>query len=233
MKSYYDNGYRGVGYDLAVEIARELKVPLLFKVLPWKRALRQLELGRLDIILGIYKTKPRSIKYLYSPALINNEVKVFVLKEKTFALNSYENLIGMRGDMPNGGSFGDKFDDFSNQHLQLSKIEGKEEKIKRLLRGVSDYFVSDYFDAMQFLDKERLTQKIVALPFIIASTPVYFAMSRNSACTVQAQKVFAALPMVICSVCSNKRCNPIVKPQPRNAAAIWVSYSGLGSTPTN
>ena len=193
MKSDYDNGYRGVGYDLAVEIARELKIPLIFKVLPWKRALRQLELGTLDIILGLYKTKPRSIKYLFSPVLINNEIKVFVLKEKIFELNSYENLIGRRGDMPNGGSFGDAFDDFAHQHLQLSKMRGKKEKIKRLLRGVSDYFVSDYFDAMRLLDTEKLTQRIVALPYIIASNPVHFAISRNSACTVQAQRVFALL----------------------------------------
>jgi len=92
-----------------------------------------------------------------------------------------------------GGDESAAFDDFANQHLQLSQSKGKEEKIKRLLRGVSDYFVSDYFDAIRLLDKERLTQKIVALPFTIAHNPVYFAMSRNSACTDQEEKVFALL----------------------------------------
>ena len=98
-----------------------------------------------------------------------------------------------------GGSFGDSFDDFSKKYLKISELKGKSVKIRRLMLGRSDFFVSDYYDALQAIERESLasSEKIVALPLVIAKNPVYFAMSKRSSCAALANTIFLSLQKLI------------------------------------
>ncbi|MCP4160395.1 MAG: transporter substrate-binding domain-containing protein [Deltaproteobacteria bacterium] len=104
------------------------------------------------------------------------------LKKKRFSFKKFEDLIGLRGDIPPGGSFGDKFDKYSKKYLTISEVKDKHARIKRLLLGRSHYFVSDYYDSAFFLHKKGLNDKIVPLPKVISKIQVYFAISRKSKC---------------------------------------------------
>ncbi|MCP3925292.1 MAG: amino acid ABC transporter substrate-binding protein [Desulfobacterales bacterium] len=172
----------GISYDLIMEIGKKLNIPVKFQILPWKRMLVYLDQGEIDVILGIYWTKKRSEIYHYSSPFLQNEARVFVLKEKKFNFRSFKDLIGKRGDIPPGGSFGDKFDKFSKKHLKLSGIKDRSSRIKRLLLGRCHYFIADYMDGMWTLNEQGMADKIVPLPKAVSKTQVYFAMSRKSKC---------------------------------------------------
>ncbi|MDX1739421.1 MAG: transporter substrate-binding domain-containing protein, partial [Alphaproteobacteria bacterium] len=63
------NGLRGFDYEVAVEVFKRMGVELDIQFLPWKRALREAELGDALGILTCARTKERSAFILYSEPL--------------------------------------------------------------------------------------------------------------------------------------------------------------------
>ncbi len=189
----------GVAIELIRMIGKEMNIPVKFVKYPWKRMLRHLEIGTVDIVLGIYKTKKRARIYNYSSAFLINEARVFTRADKVFEFTHLKDLIWLKGDMPLGGSFGDRFDDFAKRHLELSELKGPSVIIRRLILGRSDFFVSDYDNAIQIINRELIasSKQIVALPLAIAKNPVYFAMSKRSSCAALANTIFSSLQRLI------------------------------------
>jgi polar amino acid transport system substrate-binding protein len=164
------------------EVSDRLSIPFEFNQLPWKRSLVYLSEGKLDIILGIYWTKERAEKFYYTTPILKNEARVFVLKKNQFKFKELSDLIGRRGDIPLGGSFGEDFDQYAKAHLTLSALGNKEEHIGRLQLKRSDFFISDYADAIAVIHQKGLQDKIVALAKPVSTTYVYFAVSKASPC---------------------------------------------------
>ncbi|EPJ49532.1 MAG: hypothetical protein OFPII_00100 [Osedax symbiont Rs1] len=189
----------GVAIELMQMIGKELNTPVKFVKYPWKRMFQHLELGTIDIVLGVYKTKKRALIYNYSSAFLVNEARVFTRADKVFEFTHLKDLIGLKGDIPLGGSFGDHFDNFAKKHLQISELKAPSAIIRRLILGRSDFFVSDYHDAIQVINQELIasSEKIVALPLVIARNSVYFAMSKRSSCAALASTIFSTLQRLI------------------------------------
>lgn len=172
----------GVAIDLMEEIGRELQLPVVFKILPWKRSLQYLEKGHIDVILGIYKTRSRAKIFHYTEPILLNQTRVFVLKSKTFKFETLQDLIGRHGEILLGASFGDDFDQFARKHLTITGQASYLPSIKKLLKGNIDYMLSDYTDVLYALHKYGYAQQIIALPKVISTLEVYFAISKTSDC---------------------------------------------------
>ncbi len=189
MKNDENNAIHGLSYDLMKEISNKLSIPFQFEELPWKRALLYLEKGRIDMVLGIYWTKERAQKYYYTSPILENEARVFVLKENAFKFEQLSDLIGKQGDIPLGGSFGEEFDQYAKANLTLHGVWKKKEHIGRLQKSRSVFFISDYFDALTEIKKFGLEEKIIALPKAVSVTQVYFVLSKNSLCSYLAPEI--------------------------------------------
>lgn len=189
MKNKESQKMEGVAYDLIKLIGDELNVPIDFIELPWKRSLKLLETGELDVILGLYWNQTRSEKYLYTSSFLTNEIRAFVLKESTFPFNQLNDLVGRAGDAPFGASFGDDFDNFAQDHLMLQRVQSNEQSIVRLFKKRSEFFISDYLDALWSIRNFGALHQIVALPKVIATNEVYFAVTRKSPCTSMAAEI--------------------------------------------
>ncbi len=174
----------GIAHDLARYVAEQLNMPIdLNAKLPWKRMLEYLEEGDLDMCAAIYWTEERDELYQYTVPYFTNEARVFVLKGKEFEFESFEDLIGLRGGIPAGGSFGEEFDTFAEKHnLKLEGVKTKFQMTQKVMAGRNDYFIQDYLDGMMYLKKEGLQDKFTALPHPVSTTGVYFAFSRQSPC---------------------------------------------------
>ncbi|MCL9781511.1 transporter substrate-binding domain-containing protein [Vibrio sp. S4M6] len=183
----------GLAYDIMSTVSRQVSTPFEFLPRPWKRALLNLQQGRIDIILGIYWTKQRAQTYNYSSPIFQNEARVWVLKDKTFTFEKLADLIGKRGDIPLGGSFGEEFDHYAEQHLSLREIGKKNEHIARLLINRSDFFISDYYDTLPVLREMGVENKVVPLDMPVSTTQVYFAFSRSSPCAYLAADINNAI----------------------------------------
>lgn len=174
----------GIAVDLVRFIGEKLAVPVSVDMeTPWKRKLVNLARGDLDLSVAIYRTKEREEWYLYTSSYFVNESRVFVLKGKEFHFEQLEDLIGRIGGIPNGGSFGDEFDNFAkDKALNLQGVESKKQLIKMLLLRRTDYFIQDYLDAMMYLKLHGLQGDVVSLPTPISTVEVHFALSRKSPC---------------------------------------------------
>ncbi len=188
------NNVKGLSYDLIEEIAKRLNIVIKIIHVPWKRMLYMLKHGELDIAIAIYWNFERDKKFLYSIPYFKNEVRIFVKKGKEFKLNKLEDLIPHTGIIPAGGSFGEKFDLFAKNNLDLFQLhekglKGKEKKTKLILFDHFDYFVQDHLDGMMYLKQVGFHQKIIPLPYVINKVDVHFAMSRKSKMNILLPKI--------------------------------------------
>ncbi len=184
--SYVDEGTnkpKGIAYDFAKVIGKKLNLEVeVYASYPWKRMLKYVEIGKLDLVAALYWTSEREKVYTYTEPYLVNEARAFVLKSKKFKLEKYEDLIGLRGGTPFGGTYGDKFDSFAKANLNLTHSSTKKQHIGLLLKERIQYFILDYQDGMTYLKQNGLENKIIALDYPISTTKVYFAFSKQSPC---------------------------------------------------
>jgi len=197
MESEQTKRLEGGAIELMRMIAADLDLQLKYVHYPWKRSLQHLALGSIDLILGIYKTSERARLYQYSPAYMVNEARIFTRVDKQFKLTTLADLEGLKGDQVLGGSFGDEFDSYAKAHLEMSELTSLAAQVRRLKLGRSDFLISDYHDASKEVAQQAKAKgssaAVVALPLVIARNPVYFAMSKHSACAKLAPEIFAKL----------------------------------------
>ena len=174
----------GIAYDLTKIVGQRLKIPVEINAkIPWKRLLKFVKDGDMDLISAIYRP-PQIDKYFhFSIPYFVNEARVFVKKGAEFPFTQLSDLIGHRGIIPLGGSFGEEFDSFAVKHkLKLETLATKQQLVTAILQGLSDYFIQDYRDGMTYLKQHGLEDKIVALNHSVSVTPVHLAVSRQSSC---------------------------------------------------
>ncbi|RTZ15679.1 amino acid ABC transporter substrate-binding protein [Vibrio aquaticus] len=174
----------GIANDFITFIGSELGIPVKIDLkTPWKRTLAKTRVGKTDLVNALYWTEERASYYQYSAAYFTNESRLFVLKGDEFKFESFEDLKHLTGMASLGASFGDEFDSFANQNqLDIFRGKSKEHSIKMLLAKRVDYFIQDYLDASMYLKQHNLQHKIVALPYPVSTTDVYFGISRLSPC---------------------------------------------------
>ncbi|NQZ09140.1 MAG: amino acid ABC transporter substrate-binding protein [Algicola sp.] len=174
----------GIGYDLTKVVGQRLKIPVEINAkIPWKRLLKFVKDGDMDLISAIYRTPQRDKHYHFSIPYFVNEARVFVKKGAEFPFAKLSDLIARRGVIPLGGSFGEDFDSFVVKHpLTMETLATKQQLVTAILQGLSDYFIQDYRDGMTYLKQQGLENKIVALNHPVSVTPVHLAVSRQSSC---------------------------------------------------
>ncbi|WP_281557058.1 transporter substrate-binding domain-containing protein [Thalassomonas sp. RHCl1] len=175
---------QGIGYDLIRHIGDKMALKLEFKArLPWKRALKYLENGQLDMISALYWNEPRGRIFHYSRAYFHNESHIFVLNDKVFPYQDFTDLKGLTGIYLSGSSFGEDFDRFIREkQLQLQEVSNKKMMIRALFSGLADYLIHDQADMSSYLKQRQLHTTIVALPTPLAALAVYFGFSKKSPC---------------------------------------------------
>ncbi len=190
------NQLTGISYDLIKYIGQELNIPVqISSALPWKRLLKTVQEGKLDILLAAYKTEERAKSFHYSTPYYANEARIFVKKGREFKFKKFEDLHGLKGIIPLGGSYGEDFDNFAKKNGSLFvnvSSYGSNFKLKFLqpvLQGYADYFIRDYQDGLSHLKKNNLTDQFITLPVPVSKLNVHFLISRNASCADLLPKV--------------------------------------------
>ena len=92
---------------------------------PWVRALKIVEYGSADVVMGAYYSKERAKNYLYSDPIFDIEVGLMALKE--LGVDSYKTLQDLKPHtvgVMRGWVYTEEFDnaDFLNKHLIINQI---------------------------------------------------------------------------------------------------------------
>jgi len=174
----------GAAADLVAALAKTLKVPLESKYMgSWEEAQAAARDGKADLIFGIYYNDARA-EYLdyVQPAFMYDDVAVFVAKGKEFAFKGQDDLIGKKGVTNQGESYGNAFDTFMKDKLDVARTNGVGEAFDELLAGKADYLIAGYYPGLAEAAKAGLKDKIVTLDQALLSAEMFVAFSKKSPC---------------------------------------------------
>jgi len=180
----------GAAPMLVETIAKDLKVPLESKYMgTWGEAQAAARDGKADMIFGIYYNDERA-KYLdyVQPAFMYDEVVVFVAKDKPFTYKDENDLIGKKGVTNQGESFGNDFDAFIKDKLNVTRVNGIDAAFKDLLAGNADYLIAGYYSGLAEAAKDGIKDKVEALSPAIIEAEMFVAFSKKSPCKSLAPK---------------------------------------------
>lgn len=172
--------YVGAGAELLSMIIPP-KYKLEAVMVPWIRAQAMAKEGKIDLLVNLRFTKQRAewLSFSKSPTFYN-PIVVFMLKEKSLPLNSWDELRSLRGGISLGDTYGNGFDEYLAKNLHTEAAGTMVENFNKLKSHRIDYFVSGYYMGMAWLSSAGLTNRIVASKNIISNNDIYLGFSKKS-----------------------------------------------------
>ncbi|WP_163836776.1 substrate-binding periplasmic protein [Spartinivicinus ruber] len=183
--SYIDDEgiYQGLIHDIMQAAVEPLNIELVSSpARPWKRVMDDLLKNKIDAIFGAYFNKEREKLFVYSTPVFQDHIKLFVHVDNQFPFNSLVDLIGKSGVRPFGGSYGDEFDRFDRENLNLSQIKSHYLMMKMVQKERVDYAVFAEFDGLAAIKSMGLSKKIVPIDKEVTQLVIYVLFSKQSAC---------------------------------------------------
>jgi polar amino acid transport system substrate-binding protein len=174
----------GAAPTLVAEIAKSLNISLESKYMgSWEEAQAAARDGKADMIFGIYYNDERA-KYLdyVKPAFMFDDVAVFVVKGKEFPFKGPDDLIGKKGVTNQGESYGNDFNAFMKDKLDVARTAGIDAAFKDLIAGKADYLIAGYYPGLAEAAKAGLKDQIVPLDQAVVTAEMFVAFSKKSPC---------------------------------------------------
>ncbi len=186
-----DNGQlTGMAVEVANKVFSQLGVKLKYgSKLPWKRQQHRLENGTLDLIIAAYFNDERGKKFTYSKPYHVDKISIFVHRDRTFEFQNLNNLKGKVGLRPLGGTYGDHFDKFAKDNLNIKEYSDAGSIIHRIYQGHEDYVVLALLDGLISAKKYGYYAKVIPLPKEVAQLKIHFLLSKNSNCINLMKKI--------------------------------------------
>ena len=174
----------GAAPTLVETIAKQINVPLESKYTgTWEEAQAAARDGKVDMIFGIYYNDERATYLDYvQPAFTFDDVAIFVVKGKEFPFTDKSDLIGKKGVTNRGESFGNEFDAFMKERLDVARADGIDGAFKYLLDGKADYLIAGYYPGLAEAAREGVQDKVGPLNQALLSQEMFVAFSKKSPC---------------------------------------------------
>ena len=176
-----DDLIAGAGPDIAIKVFSDLgiKISSLYKG-SWDVVQESAKSGKIDVIVAAYKNAERETYMDYSVPYTVDPVSLFVQKGKEFAYANKEDLIGKKGVVTIGDSYGQEFDDFLKANLSVKAVSTPDEAFALLTSGEADYFIYALYSGQNALTSKKLTGQIVILPNYVSQENFYLTISKKS-----------------------------------------------------
>ncbi len=170
----------GAGPELAAKILTELKVPYKITVAgSWEEVQDKARQGSVDLIVSAYVNKERS-KYLeFSEPFLDSPVVIVVKKGNRFPLTSWKTLIGKKGVAHTGESFGEKFDEFIKNKLDVEYLP-YERAFQKLADDTAEYLIIDLYPAVIYSKLLEAEDKIEFLDTPVTIQQFHMAVAKKS-----------------------------------------------------
>lgn len=188
----------GVAVDVAKKVFDSLNVRLEIQPhIPWKRQLKKLKNGSLDMIIAAYHSDERAGIYEYSVPFAYEKIGIFTHRDRQFKINSKDDLIGKLGLRPRGGTYGSEFDQFAKDNLDFIEFSDKKKSLELLYSGRADYLVLSFNDGLLNAKRFGFQDEIVLLNHHIAETSIHFLFSKKSPCKSLLSKTNSELSKLV------------------------------------
>ena len=170
----------GVAPDLVKEIFDELSLPYSVRVLSdWDRVQEAAKKGEIDLIVSAYQNDERREYLNFSVPYLPEQTVIIVEKGKEFDFSSWESLKGKRGVSGIGESYGQKFDSFVADNLDVSYYR-LERAIETLNLGKADYLIIDLYTALIYARLLQGEDSISILDPPVTTQNFHLAVAKDS-----------------------------------------------------
>ena len=178
--NYYDNGkLSGFSVDVLEYFEENSKYDFEFIALSWPRVLRFVELGKVDLVLTLFKNPEREKKYHFIEPAYGNEInQLFTLSDNNFVFSGQlKELTPFSIGTIRKYSYGKAFD----QANELNKLPALSEEVlvKLLLNKRLDMIVGNPFVFKKLIREQNKLDVIKAIQPYLAITPVYLALTKK------------------------------------------------------
>ncbi len=179
----YQDGEKivGAGPDLVKKIFNDLGITVNSKFEgTWDVVQEKTKDGSIDVLAAAYKTAEREAYMDYSIPYTIDPVVLVVKKGKAFTYTKWDDLIGKRGVVTIGDSYGQDFDSFVKDKLSPKQVTTPEEAFALLDKGEADYFVYALYSAENYIFKNNLADKEEIIPQYVSTENFYITISKKS-----------------------------------------------------
>ncbi len=179
------NKLTGVGPDIARSILTELKLDYDIRIEgDWQQVQDKCKSGEVDMIVAAYKNDERAAYMEYSLPYLPQPTVVIVAKGKEFPFGRWESLIGKKGVSNIGESYGQVFDTFIKEKLNVQFI-AFERALQLLNRGEADYLIVDLYTALIYARLLQGEDAITILDPPLTTQSFHITIGKNSPMAVQ------------------------------------------------
>jgi len=183
-----NNKVSGFDVELMTAVLAEMGCELELIHNPWKRLLKEIESGRIDIVAGTTITIERKLWGHFSLAYREETRVLFGLKEsfERHRLNSLEDIINTNFQLGiNRGSYnGEQFKILMNEpkfNRQVQFVNTEKQNVKKLLaKNRIDGFIGDLISGVILLRNEGMLDEVEIHPMEIFSSEIHFLFSKKT-----------------------------------------------------
>jgi polar amino acid transport system substrate-binding protein len=183
----------GLGIDLTTSILDELGIGYQIKRFSnWQQVQDGARQDKIDIIVSAYRNQDREQYLDFSIAYLNQPTVIMVKKGNEFKLTSWEALKGKKGVSNIGESYGQEFDSYIKEHLDV-EYHQFERAIQMLKLNMADYLIVDLYTGLIYT---RLLQGEDAVTMLDPPATVqsfHLAISKNSPLAGRINEINAVL----------------------------------------
>ena len=170
----------GVAPDLVKEIFAELSLPYSVRILSdWERVQEAARKGEVDLIVSAYRNDQRSEFLNFSIPYLPEQTVIVVEKGKEFNFTSWDALKGKKGVTGIGESYGQKFDSFIADQLDVSYYR-LERAIETVNLGKADYLIIDLYTALIYARLLQGEDSITILDPPVTTENFHLAVAKDS-----------------------------------------------------
>ncbi|MCG9750702.1 transporter substrate-binding domain-containing protein [Vibrio brasiliensis] len=173
----------GVAVELVEAVFKELNVPISIQVLPWARALSNVQFGRADAIFTAFKNPEREQFADFShQVLFTQNISLVARVNSNIRSDNFltDNLSDMTICVVNRVSYGKRIDALlAENRFKLVFKRNQTNECAHLVRtGRADVWVNNDFGARSIIASEGMEEVLDILSPPIEATPSYIAFSK-------------------------------------------------------
>ena len=173
----------GVGPDLVESIFTELNIPFnIRRSGDWQNVQKRTRSGDIDMIVSAYKNDERAEYLVFSAPYLSQPTVILVEKGKEFEFSSWDALIGKKGVSNKGESYGQKFDAFIKEKLDVN-FQQFERAIQLLNLGEADYMIIDLYTALIYSKLLQGEDSVTILDPPVTVQDFHLAVRKDSTLT--------------------------------------------------
>lgn len=182
----------GLYVDIFEEIADRLGWKVLYREAPFRRVLRMVQQGEVDVMLGPLETQERAELMEFVAPAFPPERRLFFYLSKYHRIERYDDLYGRAIGVLEGASYFPRFD--NDEKLLKEPAPRYENLMLMMQKGRVDVVIAPELVGLYAV--KELGLDVEVSPFFVPGERSYIAVAKNSPVLQYADDIRAALKLI-------------------------------------